>query len=109
MKLKAIGKHVLVENMEKGEQRTPGGIVIPDDNGKLEGIRARWGKVHAIGPDVQAEISVGEWVLAEHGRWTRPLEMFDEDRQEKFTLWGVEEESILCASGEQPVEFSARY
>lgn len=107
MKLRAIKNRVLATNMEKGEVKTAAGIVIPDDNGKDHGIRARWGLVYSVGPEVQADIKVGDWILVEHGRWTRPMEMRSEE--EVTTVWGIEEESILAVSDEQPVEFANRY
>ena len=107
MKIKAIKNRVIATEMEKGEVKTAGGIVIPDDNGKHYGIRARWGKVLSIGPDVKADIKVGDWICVEHGRWTRPMELREGD--EVTTIWGIEEESILLVSEEQPVEFAARY
>ena len=109
MKIKAIKNRVLVEKIEKGERKTAGGIVLPDDNGKDHGIRARWGKVFSVGPDVKADVKVGEWICVEHGRWTRPLEIHDEETNELKVLWGIEEESILLVSDEQPVEFASRY
>ena len=107
MKIRAISNRVIVEQMEKGEQKTHGGIVIPDDNGKLEGIRPRWGKVLSIGPEVSTEIKEGQWICVEHGRWTRPMEFRDGDVVK--TIYGIEEESILLVSDEKPVEFAARY
>lgn len=107
MKLKAIKNRVLATQMEKGEVKTAGGIVIPDDNGKVDGIRARWGQVYSVGPEVKADIEVGDWILVEHGRWTRPMELRSEE--EVMTIWGVEEESILAVADEQPVEFATRF
>jgi len=93
--------------MEKGERKTASGFVLMDDNGKEEGIRARWGQILSIGPDVSNELSVGDWILVEHGRWTRPMEVVEDG--ETMTLYGIEEESILAVSDEQPVEFAQRY
>lgn len=107
MKLKAIKDRVLATQMEKGERKTAAGIILTDDNGKEGGIRARWGLVLAIGPDVKADISIGDWICVEHGRWTRPMEIREDD--ETMTVWGIEEESILLVSDEQPVEFANRY
>ncbi len=107
MKVRAIKNRVIATQMEKGERKTAGGIVLPDDNGKDEGIRPRWGKVLSVGPEVKAEIEVGDWILVEHGRWTRPMELRDGD--EVSVIWGIEEESILLVSDEQPVDFASRY
>ncbi len=51
MKIRAIGKNILAVMMEKGERKTAGGIVIPDDDGKERGIRSRWCQVYDVGPD----------------------------------------------------------
>ena len=107
MKIKAIKNRVIATQMEKGEVKTAGGIVLPDDNGKADGIRARWGKVLSVGPEVKADIKEGDWICVEHGRWTRPMELREGD--EVVTIWGIEEESILLVSDEQPVEFALRH
>jgi len=44
MKVKALKGKVLVTDLERGS-RVLRGIILPDDNGKSEGIRPRWGKV----------------------------------------------------------------
>jgi len=107
MKIRAIKNRVIATQMEKGEVKTAAGIVIPDDNGKDHGIRARWGQVLSVGPEVKADIKEGDWVCVEHGRWTRPMELREGD--EVITIWGIEEESILLVSSEQPVEFALRH
>lgn len=107
MKVRAIKDRVLATQMEKGEVKTAGGIVLPDDNGKEHGIRARWGKVLSVGPEVKGDIKVGDWIYVEHGRWTRPMEYREGD--EVITIWGIEEKSIMLVSDEQPVEFAKRY
>lgn len=68
-KLRVLGNKVLVERLESGERMSKGGIVITNDDMKDHGIRSRWGKVYAVGPDV-TEIKPGEWIRIEHGRWT---------------------------------------
>jgi co-chaperonin GroES (HSP10) len=110
MKARAINNKVLIWNLEKGERRTAGGIVLTDDDRRAEGVRPRWAQVYAVGPDVKDdEIVPGVWVLVEHGRWTRGMEVIGEDG-EPFTVWGVEwPDPFLMVSDEQPVEFAARY
>ena len=100
MQVKAMKGKVLVSDLERGS-RVVSGIIIPDDNGKSEGIRPRWGKVHSVGEGV-TEISVGQWVLVENGRWTRMLTVKDEQGQET-KLWGIEwPQSALLVSDEDP-------
>ena len=68
--IKPLRGKVLVHNIEGGEQRTKGGIILRDDNGKDHGIRQRWAQVYAVGPDI-TDVKPGEWCLIKHGRWSR--------------------------------------
>lgn len=100
MKIKALKGKVLVTDLERGS-RVVNGIIIPDDNGKSEGIRPRWGRVYSVGEDV-VDVKVGEWILIENGRWTRMLKVKDDDGVET-QVWGVEwPESVLMSSDEEP-------
>lgn len=99
-KLRPIHKHILVRDMNFGEQKTAGGIILKSDDGKSEGVKPRWAKVFAIGPE-QTDVKVGEWICVEHGRWTRGLEV-EEDDGTKFTIWRVDPTGILMAADEKP-------
>ena len=100
MKIQALPNKVLVTDLEGGS-RVINGIIIPDDNGKSQGIRPRWGKVYSVGSNVD-EVSVGQWVLVEHGRWTRMLSVKDDEGVET-KVWGVEwPESVLLVSDSDP-------
>ena len=107
--LNPIGNRVLVTDMYFGEQRTRGGLIISDDDGQTRGIYPRWGKVHAKGPDNNESYEVGDWVLVEHGRWTRSVKI-DEGGGE-IELRMVEAESILATSDTKPddVHFGEEY
>ena len=72
--IKAIGEDVLVTEMEFGEMKTESGIVIGSDDGKNHGVKPRWAKVFDVGPE-QKEFSVGQWILIEHGRWSRKIKV----------------------------------
>jgi hypothetical protein len=74
---------------------TQGGIWIPNDNGKGHGIRPRWGRVYAVGPE-QQDVQVGQWVMVEHGRWTRGLEIVDESGE--TTLRKIDPNCIMMIS-----------
>ena len=76
--LRAISDHVLVSDMEFGEVTTAAGIVLKSDDGQSRGIKPRWGKVFAVGPE-QKDVKVGQWVLMEHGRWTRKIEIYTDE------------------------------
>ena len=98
--LTAIRDHVLVEEMDFGEQRTPTGIIIISDDGKDLGIKPRWGRVYAVGPE-QQEVVEGDWVLVDHGRWTRGVDVEHDDGTIK-TLRRVDTDAILLISDEKP-------
>jgi co-chaperonin GroES (HSP10) len=86
--------------MNFGEQKTAGGIVLMSDDGKSEGVKPRWAKVFAVGPN-QTDVKIGDWILIEHGRWTRGLEV-EEDDGTKFTIWRVDPEGIMMTADERP-------
>ena len=99
-KLRQIQAHILVRDMNFGEQYTAGGIFIPSDDGKSEGVKPRWAKVFAVGPE-QTEVQVGEWIFVEHGRWTRGIEV-EEDDGTKFTIWRIDPNGIMMSADEKP-------
>lgn len=102
---KPILDHIIVTDMNFGEQVTAGGIVLRSDNGKSEGVKPRWGRVYAIGPD-QKEVKVDDWLLVEHGRWTRGIELQFEGSDEPIELFRIDPEGILVVSDEKPNELT---
>ena len=102
---KAISKHIIVADMEFKERISYGGIYIPNDDMKSEGIRPRWAKVYALGPEFEdSEIKVGKWICISHGRWTRGIDV--EDETGKHTLRRVDENDILLISDEPVNDFT---
>ena len=95
-KLRPLRDNVILTNLETGERISAGGIVIPDDNAKEHGVRARWAQVYAVGPE-QKDVKVGEWVLMQHGRWTRGADIKLEG-SEKFRFWKADLKGILGIS-----------
>lgn len=101
MIVRAIRDKVLVTNIESGGKITTGGIIIPDDDGKERGIRARWAEIYAVGEDVK-DLSPGQWVLISHGRWSRGVDVATDDG--KKTLRQVDyPEAILLVSDDNPL------
>jgi len=92
---------VLVSEMKFEERISAGGIVILDDDMKNSGIRPRWAKVYAVGPE-QKDVEVGQYVLIAHGRWTRGV-IIDSSIHGKQTIRKVDNDDILLVSDE-PVE-----
>lgn len=95
-----LKNHVFVSNLDHGMRKTIHGIILPDDNMKESGIRARWGQVFAIGPEVD-DLAVGDWVLVEHARWTNGIDLALPDGTER--VWQIEyPKSVLLASDVDP-------
>jgi co-chaperonin GroES (HSP10) len=77
MQVRPLSKDILVCDMDMGEQVTAGGIVIKSDDGKAHGVRPRWARVYKVGDSCELDVKVGEWILIEHGRWTRKIKIDD--------------------------------
>ena len=98
-RLRALHDWVLVEEMNFDERLTTGGIILTSDNGKGTGIRPRWGRIYATGPD-QKHVIAGQWILVAHGRWTRGIEI--EDDTGTRTIRRVDPNDIMLVSDERP-------
>ena len=98
IQIKAIHDHIIVSDMAFDVRISSGGIWIPNDNGKGHGIRPRWGRVYAIGPE-QQDVRVGQWILVEHGRWTRGLELVDESGPR--TIRKIDPDCVMMVSDEE--------
>ena len=96
--IKAIHDNIIVSDMAFDVRISRGGIWIPNDNGKGHGIRPRWGRVYAIGPE-QQDVRVGQWILVEHGRWTRGLELVDEKGPR--TIRKIDPDCVMMVSDEE--------
>jgi co-chaperonin GroES (HSP10) len=98
--LRPIKKNVLVSDMYFGEQKTKGGLIITNDDGTTRGIYPRWARVHSKGPENDEPYQIGNWVLIEHGRWTRSVQI-DEGAGEK-ELRMIDIDAILMWSDTKP-------
>lgn len=108
--VRAIGNRVLVTDMYFGEQKTAGGLIITADDGKTRGIYPRWARVYAKGPDNKDDYNIGDWILVEHGRWTRGIKL-ETPSDGEIEIRMVESESILAYSDKKPegVAFGKEY
>jgi co-chaperonin GroES (HSP10) len=97
--VKPIRDHVIVTEMEF-EQRLVNNIILLADNGKSQGVRPRWGKVYAIGHE-QKDIKVGQWILIDHGRWTRGVKIETPDGQ-IHTIRRIDHKDILMVADHKP-------
>lgn len=105
-KINPISDKILITDMNFGMEQTKSGIVIQSDNGKPHGVKPRWGKVWAVGPE-QQEIKVGDWIMMEHGRWTRTWEIEQEDGS-ILEVRGVDNKAIILVSDEKPDDIELR-
>lgn len=101
-KIVPIRDNVLVTDMNFDARVSKGGIVLPSDDGKSEGVRHRWGRVWAIGP-LQKDVAVGEWILLEHGRWTRGVKIADENGDEMI-IRRADINAILMVTDQKPAD-----
>ena len=88
---------------------TSGGMFGPDRNrGKImlvgrdimtQGTLPRWAKVLAVGPEV-TDISVGDIVLIEAGKWTIGFE------HEGVKIWKSDQDKVLAIGEDESVTFA---
>jgi co-chaperonin GroES (HSP10) len=101
-KLRPLNDNILVTDMSFEEQTTASGIVIQSDDGKAHGVKPRWCRVWAVGPD-QTDVKVGEWILVEHGRWTRGVTVKEDGKE--ILIRRVENVSVMLQADEKPNDF----
>ena len=58
--IKPLRNNLIVRNIEKGERKTKGGIILRNDDGQEHGIRPRWAQVYRVGSAISD-------AYAEHG------------------------------------------
>ena len=98
--LKPLRDKVIISDMNFGMEKTKSGIFLHSDDGKSSGIHPRWGKVFAVGPE-QNDVEVGQWVLLEHGRWSRG-HRYEKENGEIIDIRLADNNAILCVSDESP-------
>ena len=97
--LRALHDSVIVSDMAFDQRQLSSGIILPNDNGKSSGIRPRWGCVYAVGPE-HRDVVPGQWILVAHGRWTRGIEIEDDEGVKMIRR--VDPKDILMVSDEAP-------
>jgi co-chaperonin GroES (HSP10) len=103
VKVKALSKDILVVGMDMGAQKTSAGIVIASDDGKAHGVKPRWAQVYKVGSECGINVKEGQWILVEHGRWTRKIKIDDGESEKEFQK--VEVKSIIAVADEKPNDF----
>lgn len=91
---------IIVCNMNFDQVKTQGGIILPSDDGKESGIHPRWAQVLFVGPE-QKEIKVRDWVLVEHGRWSRGIK-YETAQGDIITIRLIDNNAILLITDQDP-------
>tara|TARA_R110000822_G_scaffold143004_1_gene281172 strand:- start:213 stop:641 length:429 start_codon:yes stop_codon:yes gene_type:complete len=92
--------HILARDMNFSGRTLSSGVILLGDDGKDDGIRPRWCQVYAVGPD-QTDVKPGQWILVEHGRWTRGIHVAIAG-EEELTLRRIDGDAIMIVSDEYP-------
>ena len=96
---KPLRDWVIATDMNFENRTLSSGLILLNDNGKSDGIRPRWGRVYAVGPE-QTEVQEGQWICVAHGRWTRGVDI--EDETGKHVIRRIDHKDILLVSDEEP-------
>jgi len=99
--LRPIRDHIIINEMKFDRPVSKGGIILPSDNGKDDGIRPRWAQVYAVGHE-QKDVTVGQWVLIAHGRWTRGVDVRATEDSEPVVLRRADAKDILAVRDDAP-------
>jgi co-chaperonin GroES (HSP10) len=97
--IKPLRDSVIVTEMDFSGRKLASGVILLGDDGKTDGIRPRWARVYAIGPE-QRDVSVGQWVLIEHGRWSRGLRIVKDG--EEIVIRRADPNAIIFATDTKP-------
>lgn len=96
---RTIHSNILVKNMRHAETVLQSGIVLRSDNASSHGVRPRWAEVFLVGPD-QHDVKPNDWLLIEHGRWTRKVKVETPDGP--IDLQMIDPNGILLVSDIEP-------
>jgi co-chaperonin GroES (HSP10) len=99
-KLRPLNDTIIVSEMSFDQRLSQGGILLINDDMKSSGIRPRWGKVYAVGPE-QKDVQVGQYIMIAHGRWTRGIKIEDDNGEQ--IIRKVDPKDVLMVS-DDPVE-----
>lgn len=97
-KLNVLKNVIMISQIEGGLQ-TKGNLIIPDDEMLERGLKPRWCKVFKVGSDIK-DVQTGDWILVEHGRWSRGIEAIIEGADHTFRI--VDPNDILGKQKNDP-------
>jgi len=97
--IRPLRDSIIVTDMSFEGRQLASVIVLLGDDGKTDGIRPRWARVYAIGPE-QRDVRVGQWVLVEHGRWSRGVKIIKDGKE--TIIRRADPEAIIFVSDDRP-------
>lgn len=97
--IKPLHDNVIVADMDFSGRQLASGVILLGDDGKTDGIRPRWARVYAVGPE-QKDVKVNQWVLMEHGRWSRGLKVIVDG--EEILIRRADPKAIMFVSDNRP-------
>lgn len=97
--IKPLHDSVIVTGMDFTGRQLNSGVILLGDDGKTDGIRPRWAQVYAVGPD-NSDVAVGQWVLIEHGRWSRGVKILKEGQE--LTIRRADPKAIIFVTDTEP-------
>ena len=107
MKLKPLPGKLVCVSLEVGFRTSAGGIVLTDDNDMSageRGVRPRWFQVVNVNVDTNPDdIKIGDYVLVEHGRWSKRFTGSADMREVGNNYSIVEEKSVMMVSEDPPM------
>lgn len=103
MQVRPLPADILVYNMDMGEMKTAGGLVIASDDGKAHGVKPRWAQVYKVGNKCDIDVAPGQWILIEHGRWTRKIKI--DDGESIKEVQKIEVSAVMAVTDNKPNDF----
>lgn len=91
--------NILIKNMRHSETVLQSGIILRQDNASSHGVRPRWAEVFMVGPE-QHDVKPGDFILLEHGRWSRKIKVETSDGPIDLQL--ADPNGILLVSDVEP-------
>ena len=104
--IRPLHDKVIVTDMNFDMEKTKGGILLHSDDGKSSGLHPRWARVLFVGSE-QKDVKPGQWVLMQHGRWTRAHKYEDENGND-IKIHMIDVNGILGVQDERPDEDGVR-
>lgn len=104
MQVRPLSRDILVYNMDMGEQITAAGIIVGSDDGKSHGVKPRWAQVYKVGSDCEIDVEPQQWLLIEHGRWTRKIKIHDGVSEKEIQK--IQVSAVLAVTDQKPNDIS---